>query len=102
MIKLKINSSCLRPNGYVHNGQWISLTHNYQSRSLKDFFKIIFEVVYVSGDSTMRQFFLLMVEPLELNVTTSTPDSYFHILRTGRNDKLNISFYYRTHGLLFT
>ena len=49
----------------------------------------------------MRQFFLLMVEPLELNVTTSTPDSYFHILRTGRNDKLNILLYYRTHGLPF-
>ena len=42
-----------------------------------------------------------MVEPLKLNVTTSTPDSYFHILRTDRNDKLNISLYYRTHGLPF-
>ena len=42
-----------------------------------------------------------MVEPLELNVVKSMPDSYFHILRTGRNDKLNISLYYRTHGLPF-
>ena len=102
LIKNKLTSSNLRPNGYVYNGQWVSLTHNYQPRSLNDFKKCFSnKAVYFLGDSTMRQFFLLMVEPLELNVTTSTPDSYFHILRTGRNDKLNISLYYRTHGLPF-
>ena len=101
LYKTSINSF-LRPNGYSYNGHWVSLTHAYKTKPLNEFVKCFtHKVVYILGDSTMRQFFNLLVEPLSLNLSTShyLPSPYHHVLRAGRNQRTNTSVYYRCHGL---
>lgn len=96
-----LNSGSLQPNGYSNNGRWVSFTHNYTWQRTKDYARCFSNKrVYLLGDSTMRQFFLLSEKSFKLNVTQSHPTtSYHHQLQIGVNKEHNISIYFRAHGL---
>ena len=87
------------PNGFSHNGSWISLVRNYDRPSMKDLAKCFSnKVVYLIGDSTMFQFSDFCRSSFKLKVNISDGSKYFHCLRVNRNENLNITVYYRAHG----
>ena len=95
-----VNRAVSKPNGFCYNNRWMSFTHKYEFKDLKNFVRCFSnKVVYLLGDSTMRQFFDLMANPLDLKVYVKDDSKYYHVPRIGRNEKHNISVYYRAHGL---
>ena len=96
----RINGIISSPNGFFFKNRWVSFTHEYEFKDLKNFVRCFSnKVVYLLGDSTMRQFFDLMANPLDLKVYVNDSSKYYHVPRIGRNEKHNISVYYRAHGL---
>lgn len=97
--KGETNRGALGSNGYCSNSLWVSFTHDYEHKEIKDFVKCFADkTVYIMGDSTMRQFFDLITRPLGLEVNVIDNSKYYHVPRLGRNKQHNISIYYRAHG----
>ena len=81
--------------------QWKSVKCNHKLTSLKDLEDKVYlkdKVLYLFGDSTVRQFFYLFADNLKLK--TEGPDNsvYWQQPRIGYDDASNITLYYRAHG----
>ncbi|XP_076817769.1 NXPE family member 4-like isoform X2 [Clavelina lepadiformis] len=88
------------PAGFLHNGHWVSLQHKSAEVSVassRDCFRN--KIVFLLGDSTMRQFFFVAVH--KFNLTQTGPDNRInkHAPQLGRSERDNITVYYRTHGM---
>ena len=89
----------MAPNGLSCNGQWVSFVRNYQRRSKESYAECFSnKVLYLIGDSTMRQFFEYMARLFPLNVKHTNGDKFYHAPRVGLHEKSNITIYYRAHG----
>ena len=87
------------PSGFSNNGRWVSFASQYENDDVKRWTKCFSnKVVYMLGDSTMRQFFDLLQPIVSLNVSVTHQSQYYHVPRTGINHEHNITIYYRAHG----
>jgi len=94
------NKSVAQPNGIGYHTQWISFERNYNRPKNQEFAKCFSnKVVFMFGDSTMRQFFLFAASEFNLSVYQKDNDKFWHVPRLGKHEKLNITVYYRAHGI---
>ena len=92
-------SAAPQPTGFSHNNRWVSLVRNYDRPSMEKLAKCFSnKIVYLIGDSTMRQFFEFSREKFQLQLFETGGSSSYHVPRLGRHSKLNITIYYRAHG----
>ena len=97
--KYKRNST-LEPTGMGYDGKWISFVRNYKRPPGNEFVKcFVNKTIYMLGDSTMRQFFYFAASEFGLDVLEEGARHFGHVPRLGRHEKLNVTVYYRFHGL---
>ncbi|CAK8685301.1 unnamed protein product [Clavelina lepadiformis] len=88
------------PAGYLRNDRWVSLQQKSPVISLawsRNCFKN--KVIYMVGDSTMRQFFEIAVAVFNLTQTGPSNKINRHASQLGQDKTVNITIYYRTHGV---
>ena len=94
------NSSEPHITGMGYSGHWVSFVRNYERPQAKDFAKCFSnKVVFMIGDSTMRQFFLFAAAEFKLQIYQIHEKNFYHVPRLGRSETQNITIYYRAHGI---
>ena len=84
--------------GYL--GQWVSFVRNYERPPAENFAMCFSnKLVFMIGDSTMRQFFMFAAAEFKLQIFQTDETKYYHVPRLGRSESQNISIYYRAHGI---
>ena len=102
------SSEFLRPNkshqvtGYFKNKRWKSLICSHSLNSFQPLpTAMTNKIVYFLGDSTIRQFFQLIAEKLNLAVNGSGSNNIWQqpkIAHSRSTQNHNITMYYRAHG----
>ena len=86
--------------GIAYSGQWVSFVRNYERPQPEDFAKCFSnKLVFMLGDSTMRQFFMFAAAEFKLQIFQKDEKKYYHVSRLGRGESQNITIYYRAHGI---
>ena len=84
----------------VYSRQWVSFVRNYERPQAEDFAKCFSnKLVFMIGDSTMRQFFLFAAKEFKLQIRQKNETKFYHVPRLGISKKQNITIYYRAHGI---
>ena len=102
------SSEFLRPSnshqvtGYMKNKRWNSLICSHSLTSFQTLPTVLTnKTLYFFGDSTIRQFFLLIAQVLKLTVKGSASSGIWQqprIAHYGSSPNHNITMYYRAHG----
>ena len=84
----------------AYSGNWVSFVRNYERPQAKGFAKCFSnKVVFMIGDSTIRQFFVFAAAEFKLQIHQKDEKKFHHVPRLGKSETQNITIYYRAHEI---
>uniref|UniRef100_H2YQV2 NXPE C-terminal domain-containing protein n=1 Tax=Ciona savignyi TaxID=51511 RepID=H2YQV2_CIOSA len=93
------NRKHIRPNGYMWDGRWTSLTCANSLQTVQETEACLRnKVVYFFGDSTIRMYSFLLGNHLKLQFVGPDSGHIWQNPKTLYNEATNITTYYRAHG----